>query len=157
MLLAHTVILKMYHYLFEDLETEAAGVVVKGASDAHVKGYLQNFGTLTTALVSEWLCSAMSPALRLVTFPRMVLAVQRVVNKAMDAASAPKAGVKSATASEAAAASAAAAALAAATPSAPLASARDLVHGDGLAGGVGCSHRPKTHCSNSPVCGHRWH
>jgi len=130
---------------------------VKGSSDTHVKGYLLNFGALTTALVSEWLCSAMSPALRLATFTRMVLAVQRVVNIAMDATSAPKAGVTSATASEAAAASAVAAVLEVATPSTPLASAGDLVHGDGLGGGVGCSHRPKTHSANSPVCGHRWH
>jgi len=130
---------------------------VKGAPDTHVRGFLLSFGTLTPALVSEWLCSAMTPALRLATFQRMVLAVQRVVNKAMDAASAPKAGVTSATASEAAAASAVAAVLEVATPSTPLASAGDLVHGDGLGGGVGCSHRPKTHCANSPVCDRRWH
>jgi len=108
-LVAHAVVSELYQCPFEDLDTDVAGAMVKGTSDAQVRGYMINSGPLMPALVSEWLCSAMSPALRLATLLSIALAIQRVVNKAMDAAGASKDGVASAAASVAAAAAAASA------------------------------------------------
>jgi len=107
---AHSAISDLFQCLCEDGDTDVAGVFVQGASDAQVRGYTLNSGTLTPALVSEWIFSAVSPALRSATLPSMSLAFQRVVNRAMDATGAWQLGVTCAAAWSAAAA---------ATPSAP--------------------------------------
>ena len=138
-LVAHAVVSELYQCPFEDVDTDVAGVVVKGASDAQVRGFMLISGTLTPALVSEWLCSAMSPALRLATLPSMALAVQRVVNKAMDAAGRYKVAVAAAAASGAAAASAAAKPSAPRSVTAPHSAGTSLenVSADGLRSCIG--------------------
>jgi len=87
--IAHAVVAELYQCPIEDVDAEMAGVVVKGACDSQVRGFMLTSGTLSSALVSEWLCSAMSSALRRATLPSMAYAVQRVVDKAVaDAAAA---------------------------------------------------------------------
>ena len=80
--IAHAVVSELYQCPIEDVDVEMAGMVVKGASDSQLRGFMLTSGTLTAAQVSEWLCFSMSPALRCATLPSMAMALQRVVNAA---------------------------------------------------------------------------
>jgi len=86
--IAHAVVAELYQCPIEDVDVEMAGVVVKGACDSQVRGFMLTSGTLSSAQVSEWLCSAMSAALRRATLPSMAYAVQRVVDNAVAEAAA---------------------------------------------------------------------
>jgi len=73
-----------------------AGIVVKGAIDSQVRGSTLTSGTLCAAQVAEWLCAAMTQALRCATLPSMALANGSVVEKeAAAAAEASGVGVHS--------------------------------------------------------------
>jgi len=63
-----------------------AGIVVKGAIDSQVRGSTLTSGTLCAAQVAEWLCAAMTQALRCATLPSMALAIGSVVEKEAAAA-----------------------------------------------------------------------
>ena len=80
--IAHAVIVQLYQCPIEEVDAEMAGVVVKGASDSQLRGYMLTPGTLSAAQVAEWLCSAMGSALRCATLPSMAMALERVVNAA---------------------------------------------------------------------------
>ena len=92
--IAHAAVVELYQCPIEDVDAEIAGVVVKGACDSQVRGFMLPSGTLSSAQVSEWLCSAMSPALRRATLPSMAYAVQRVVDTAAAAAAVEAVGVR---------------------------------------------------------------
>jgi len=78
-------------------------VVVKGASDSQLRGIMLSSGTLSAAQVAEWLCCAMTSALRFLTLPSMAMALERVVNEAAaEAANAFGIGVAAAAARAAA-------------------------------------------------------
>jgi len=86
--IAHAVVVELYLCPIKDVDAEMAGVAVKGACDSQVRGFMLTSGTLSSAQVSEWLCSAMSAALRPATLPGMAYAVQRVVDNAVAEAAA---------------------------------------------------------------------
>jgi len=80
--IAHAVVVELHQCLIEDVDAEMAGVVVKGASDSQLRGYMLTSGTLSTAQVAKWLCCAMTSTIRFATLPSMAMALERVVNKA---------------------------------------------------------------------------
>lgn len=84
--IAHAVVAELYQCPFEDVDANIAGVVIKGASDSQVRGFMLTSGTLSSAQVAEWLCSAMSPPLRRASLSSIAYAVQRVVDTAAAAA-----------------------------------------------------------------------
>lgn len=86
--IAHAVSVELCQCPLEDVDAEVAGLIVKGAIEKQVRGYMLTSGTMTPALVSEWLCSAMPDSLRSATLPSMARAVQLVVTKAAAAAAA---------------------------------------------------------------------
>ena len=88
-MIAHAVAAQLYQCKLEDVETELTGMIVKGAVETQVRGYMLNSGTMSSAQVAEWLCAAMTNALRSATLPSMANAVQQVVQH--EAASAAKA------------------------------------------------------------------
>jgi len=80
--IAHAVVVELHQCLIEDVDAEMAGVVVKGASDSQLRGYMLTSGTLSTAQVAKWMCCAMTSTIRFATLPSMAMALERVVNKA---------------------------------------------------------------------------
>ena len=80
--IAQAVVVQLYQCPIEEVDAEMAGVVVKGALDSQLRGYMLTSGTSSAAQVSEWLCSAMGSALRSATLPSMAMALERVVNAA---------------------------------------------------------------------------
>jgi len=105
-LIAHAVSVQLYQCALEDVDKELAGIIVEGAVKAQVRGYMLTSGTMCSAQVAEWLCSAMPKALRSATLPSMAHAVQQVVEKeAAAAATSSGVGVPAAVAAAAAAAS----------------------------------------------------
>jgi len=65
--IAHAVVAELYLCPIEDVDAEMAGVAVKGACDSQVRGFMLTSRTLSSAQVSEWLCSSMSADLRRAT------------------------------------------------------------------------------------------
>jgi len=84
--IAHAVVSELYQCPFEEVDSDMAGIVVKGAIDSQVRGFTLTSGTLCAAQVAEWLCAAMTQALRFVTLPSMALAILCVVEKEAAAA-----------------------------------------------------------------------
>ena len=80
--IAHAVAAELYQCPIEDFDVEMAGMVVTGALDWQLRGFMLTSSTTTAAQVSEWLCCSMSPALRCATLPSMAMALQRVINAA---------------------------------------------------------------------------
>ena len=91
--LAHTVWEHMCHCPVADLDKELRDIVVKGAVDFHVRGYMLSSETLSVAQISEWLCSAMPVTMQTATVSSIAGAVSGVV-KAAATAAATAAGLK---------------------------------------------------------------
>ena len=86
--IAHAVLEVLYQCPVQDVDADIAGVVIKGALDSQVRGFMLTSGTLSSAQVAEWLCSAMPSALRRASLPSIACAVQSVVDTAASAAAA---------------------------------------------------------------------
>ncbi|OSX79456.1 hypothetical protein BU14_0076s0012 [Porphyra umbilicalis] len=95
--IAHAVVAELYQCPIEDVDAIMARLVVNGACDSQVREFMLTSGSLSSAQVSEWLCSVMSAALRRATLPSMAYAVQRVVDNVV-AEAAALSGVSVATA-----------------------------------------------------------
>jgi len=80
--IAHAFLAELFQCRLEDVDADIAGVVNKRALHSQVRGFTLTSGTLSSAQVSEWLCSAMPSALRRASLPSIPYAVQRVVNTA---------------------------------------------------------------------------
>jgi len=87
-LIAHAVAAQLYQCKLEDVDKELTGMIVKGAVETQVRGYMLTSGTMSSAQVAEWLCAAMPKALRSATLPSMAHAVQQVVEQEVAAAAA---------------------------------------------------------------------
>jgi len=92
--IAHAAAAELYQFRVDEIDADMGGLIVKGATDKQVRGYMLTSGTMCAAQVSEWLCSAMPEALRSATLPNMAYAVQQMVAKeAATAAAASGVGV----------------------------------------------------------------
>jgi len=63
--IAHAVVSELYQCPLKEVDSDMAGIVVKGAIDSQVRGSTLTLGTLCAAQVAEWLCAAMTQALSL--------------------------------------------------------------------------------------------
>jgi len=113
--------MELYQCPMAEVDADMAGLIVRGATNKQVRGYMLTSGTICAAQVAEWLCSAMPDALRSATLPSMAYAVVRMVAK-QAATSAAASGVGLAGAAAALGDGAAAAAQAAAGEGASAAS-----------------------------------
>ena len=85
---AHRVLEQLTHSRIEEVELSLSSAMIKSALDKHVRGYLLTSGTLSAALVSEWLCSSMPRAMRCAMLFSVAFAVQEVVQRESRLASA---------------------------------------------------------------------
>jgi len=90
--IAHAVVSELYQCPFDEVDSEMAGIVVKGAMESQVRGFVLSSGTLCAAQVAEWICLSMTDALRRVTLSSMAPAFLCVLQKEA-AASAQASGV----------------------------------------------------------------
>jgi len=119
---AHGAAMELFQCPMAEVDPDMAGLIVRGATNKQVRGYMLTSGTMCAAQVAEWLCSAMPDALRSATLPSMAYAVEQMVAKQV-ATSAAASGVGLAGVAEALGDGAAAVAQAAAGEGASAASA----------------------------------
>jgi len=118
---AHGAAMELYQCPMAEVDADMAGLIVRGATNKQVRGYMLTSGTICAAQVAEWLCSAMPDALRSATLPSKAYAVVLMVAK-QAATSAAASGVGLAGAAAVLGDGAAAAAQAAASEGASAAS-----------------------------------
>jgi len=76
---AHLVIEQMCHCSVADADPELAAALIQGALELHIRGYSLMSGTLSTAQVADWLCSAMPPTMRPALLSSIALVVETLV------------------------------------------------------------------------------
>lgn len=79
---AHAAMERMCQCPIGDVEKVLSGLVVKGAMERHVRGYILTSGSLNAAVVAEWLCSSIPDAMRAGSLTSMARAVAAVVDEA---------------------------------------------------------------------------
>jgi len=78
---AHLVLGEFSQGPVEDVELEVAGAVTKASLAKHIRGYVLTSGTLCPAVVSDWLCSQLPPAMRTTMLSSIACAVEAIVHR----------------------------------------------------------------------------
>ena len=79
--IAHAAAVELFQCSIDEVDADMASLIVRGATDKHLRGYMLTSGTICAAQVAELLCSAMPDAVQSATLPSMAYAVEQMVAK----------------------------------------------------------------------------